>query len=221
VDSQSGATIRALIAPEAWAGPELARRVIYTRSAKEIAMERDEIEQEGSDHVTCFWCRRLHAGQHPLSVCPACMARYSTMRSLEMCGSYPLNDEAIDEQLTRISPGNYALGYLDGEDFTVFYVGRSDSDLRRRLHEWVGLPSRFERYASPAKASWAVHRRDRFPVDAPALDRVINAASDYTRFAYIYASSAEEAYAREWRNYDSFGGSHGLDNDTEPFSAPA
>ena len=141
------------------------------------------------------------------------------MRSLEMRGSYPLNEEAIDEQLNRISPGNYALGYLDGGDFTVFYVGRSDSDVRARLHEWVGVSSRFERYASPAKASWGVDRRERFPVDAPALDRVGNAASAYTRFAYSYARSAAEAYAKEWRNYDSFGGHHGLDNDTEPVSA--
>jgi len=141
------------------------------------------------------------------------------MRSLEMRGSYPLNEEAIDELLTCTSPGNYALGYLDGEDFTVFYVGRSDSDVKERLHEWVGTPSRFERYASPAKASWGVHRRERFPVDAPALDRVGNAASAYTHFAYSYARSAEEAYAKEWRNYDSFGGNDGLDNDSEPLSA--
>lgn len=141
------------------------------------------------------------------------------MRSLEMRGSYPLNEEAIDEQLTCTSPGNYALGYLDGEDFTVFYVGRSDSDVRERLHEWVGTSSRFERYASPAKASWGVQRRERFPVDAPALDRVGNAASAYTHFAYSYARSAEEAYAKEWRNYDSFGGNDGLDNDSEPLSA--
>jgi hypothetical protein len=32
------------------------------------------------------------------------------MRLLEMRGSYPLNKDAIDEQLTRTSPGNYALG---------------------------------------------------------------------------------------------------------------
>jgi hypothetical protein len=143
------------------------------------------------------------------------------MRSLEMRGSYPLDDEAIDEHLLRTSPGNYALGYLDGGDFTVFYVGRSNSDVRRRLHDWVGISSRFERYASSAKASWGVHRRERFPVDAPSLDRVGNTASAYTRFAYSYAGSAEEAYAKEWRNYDSFGGSRGLDNDTEPCSAEA
>jgi hypothetical protein len=126
------------------------------------------------------------------------------MRSLEMSGSYPLSDEAIDEALTRTSPGNYALGYMDGDTFNVFYVGRSDTDLRQRLHEWVGMPSRTENYGSFAKASWGAHRR-----------------RQHTRFAYSYARSAEEAYAKEWRNYDAFGGSHGLDNETQPASAAA
>jgi hypothetical protein len=141
------------------------------------------------------------------------------MRSLEMNGSYPLTDEAIDEALTRTSPGNYALGYMDGDSFNVFYVGRSDSDVRQRLHEWVGMPSQYEAYASPAKASWGAHRRGQLPVDAPALAHVGNAESSYTHFAYSYAHSSEEAYAKECRNYDAFGGSHGLDNETQPVSA--
>jgi hypothetical protein len=88
--------------------------------------------------VSCIWCERIHAGKHPLSVCPECVARYSTLRLLKMRGSYPLNGRAIDEALTRTSAGNYALGYMDGDSFSVFYVGRSDSDVRGRLHEWVG-----------------------------------------------------------------------------------
>ena len=180
---------------------------------------RSEIVQEALPLVSCFWCERLHPGEHPLSVCPACAARYSIMRSLGMNGPYPLSDEAIDAALTRTSPGNYALGYMEGDTFNVFYVGRSDSDVRERLHEWVGMPSRYENYASPAKASWGVHRRGQLPVDAPALGRVGNAESSYTHFAYSYARSAEEAYAKEWRNYDAFGGSHELDNETQPASA--
>jgi hypothetical protein len=179
---------------------------------------RDETRRE---EATCFWCGRLHAARHALSVCPTCAAKSATMRSLEMRGCFPLSATAIDERLTRISPGNYALGYLDGEDFTVFYVGRSDSDVRRRLREWVGTSGRFDRYASPSKAAWGMQGREGFPIDAPALDRVCNAESEYTHFAYSYARSADEAYAKEWRNYDLFGGSHGLDNDSDPFSAPA
>jgi hypothetical protein len=136
-----------------------------------------------------------------------------------MNGSYPLSDEAIDEVMAQTSAGNYALGYMDGDTFSVFYVGRSDSDVRQRLHEWVGLPSRYENYASPAKAPWGAHRRGQLPVDVPALGRVGKAESSYTRFAYSYARSAEEAYAKEWRNYDTFGGRHGLDNEFQPVSA--
>ncbi len=35
-----------------------------------------EIVQEASLLVSCFWCERPHLGEHPLSVCPACAARY-------------------------------------------------------------------------------------------------------------------------------------------------
>jgi hypothetical protein len=141
------------------------------------------------------------------------------MQSLEMNSSYPLTDEAIDEVLTRKSPGNYALGYMDGTTFVVFYVGRSDSDVRQSLHGWVGAPSGYDRYAPASKAAWASRRGGLMPLDRPALGRVGNAETSYTRFAYSYARSAEEAYAKEWRNYDAFGGSHGLDNETQPVSA--
>jgi hypothetical protein len=144
------------------------------------------------------------------------MNQSESLRSLEMSGSYPLSNEAIDAALKRTSPGNYALGYLDGDTFNVFFVGRSDSDVRRRLHEWVDMPSRSENYASPAKASWGLHHRGPLPVDAASLGHVGCAESSYTRFAYSYARSAEDAYAKEWRNYDDFGGSHGLDNETQP-----
>jgi CheY-like chemotaxis protein len=53
-----------------------------------------EIVQEASSLVSCFWCERLHPGEHPLAVCPACVARYSAMRALEMSESYSLSDEA-------------------------------------------------------------------------------------------------------------------------------
>jgi len=184
-------------------------------------MKRDEARHEGLDQATCFWCERLHAATHALSVCATCAAKYATMGSLEMQGCYPLSSRAIEERLTRIAPGNYALGYLDGEDFTVFYVGRSDSDVRRRLREWVGISSPFQRYACPSKAPWGMRGRERSPIDAPMLERVCNAESEYTHFAYSYAPSAEEAYAKEWRNYDDFGGRDGLDNVAEPVPAQA
>jgi hypothetical protein len=151
--------------------------------------------------------------EEPTTTAAACTA----VGTLEMLGSYPLSDEAIDRVLTRTSPGNYALGYMDGDTFNVFYVGRSDSDVRQRLHDWVGMPSRVAKHASVAKASWGVdHRRGSLPVDGPSLRQVGSAESTYTRFAYSYAPSAEEAYAKEWRNYDDFGGRRGLDNEARP-----
>jgi hypothetical protein len=137
------------------------------------------------------------------------------LRALEMSGSYRLSDTSIDEVLSRTSPGNYALRYMEGGAFSVFYVGRSDSDVRQRLHEWVGMPSQYEAYASPAKAAWGVRRRGRPPVDAPALARVGNAESSYTHFAYSYARSAEEAHAKESRNHEAVAGTRGLDNRNE------
>jgi hypothetical protein len=179
------------------------------------------IVRKASPLVSCFWCERLHPGEHPLSVCPACAARYSTLRSLEMNGSYPLSNEAIDEMLTRTSPGNYALGYMDETTFVVFYVGRSDSDLRERLHDWVGAPSRYDRYAPASKAAWASRRSGPMPLGAPALGRVgVGVDSSYTRFAYSYAPSAEAAFEKECRNYDDFGGSGELDNEAYPAWTP-
>ena len=176
--------------------------------------------------ASCFWCASPHPAEHPLSVCPPCVGAYQATRfplgPLQMSGSFSLDDAMIDEAVSRTSPGNYALGYLDDGTFQVFYVGRSDSDVRSRLHEWVGAPSRCRRYASSAQAAWDVHRRRSSPGAAPSLGPVGAAMdSSYTRFAYSYAPSAEAAFEKECQNYDDFGGSGGLDNGARPVSAPA
>jgi hypothetical protein len=143
------------------------------------------------------------------------------MGPLEMNGSYPLNDEAIDAMVSRTSPGNYALGYMDGTTFMVFYVGRSDSDVRGRLHEWVGAPSRYDRHAPSTRAAWGSRQHKRLARQVPALGRVgIGVDSSYTRFAYSYAASAEAAFDKECRNYQDFGASAGLDNEAPPIPTP-
>jgi hypothetical protein len=108
---------------------------------------------------------------------------------------------------------------MDGDSFSVFYVGRSDSDVRGRLHEWVGMPSRDVRYASCAKAPWAVHHRGQLPVGVPIPGRVGNADLSYTHFAYSYSRSAAAAFDKERRNFEDFGGRGALDNQSEPLSA--
>jgi hypothetical protein len=85
------------------------------------------------------------------------------MGSLEMNGAYPLNDEVIDEMVSRTSPGNYALGYMDGATFVVHYVGRSDSDVKRCLHEWVGAPGRTRGTRLPPRRRGDVVLRDTSP----------------------------------------------------------
>jgi hypothetical protein len=184
---------------------------------------QSEIVHEASLQVSCIRCGRLHQGESPLEfhpVCPSCTETYP-MGSLEMSGSYPLSDKAIDDAVTRVSAGNYALGYMDGTTFMVFYVGRSDSDVKQRLHDWVDAPSRSRKYAPSAKAAYGYRHRGPLPLGIPALDRVgIGVDSSYTCFAFSYARSAEAAFEKECRNYHDFGGSDGLDNEAHPVSTP-
>ena len=65
------------------------------------------------------------------------------MSSLGMQGPYELNSATISAVVTRTSPGNYALGTKnDTGAFAVYYVGRSDTDVRGRLISWVGNTKR-------------------------------------------------------------------------------
>jgi hypothetical protein len=43
---------------------------------RDVTDSRSEIVQDASLLVSCFWCERIHPGDHPLSVCPACAARW-------------------------------------------------------------------------------------------------------------------------------------------------
>jgi hypothetical protein len=48
----------------------------------------------------------------------------------------------------------------------------------------------------------------------------MNVDSSYTRFAFSYARSAAAAFEEECRNYQDFGGSAGLDNESVPRPTP-
>ena len=80
------------------------------------------------------------------------------MVALNMNGPYSLTANAIDQEVTQTSPGNYALGYLGDDAFVVRYVGRSDSDVNDRLHRWVGVTKRDSQfkfsYASSVKEAF-------------------------------------------------------------------
>src|SRR5262245_20511871 len=43
-----------------------------------------EVRRLARQRTECFWCGRVHHAEHPLSVCPACTARFRTMPLLEM-----------------------------------------------------------------------------------------------------------------------------------------
>lgn len=79
------------------------------------------------------------------------------MATLNMNGPYVLTRTKVDEIVTRSSPGNYALGYVNDENvFIVQYVGRADSDVAARIKQHVG--ERYKRfkfsYATSPKAAF-------------------------------------------------------------------
>lgn len=77
------------------------------------------------------------------------------MASSGLKGSFPLTDDKINEEVSRTSPGAYALGYVKNESFYIDYVGRSDTDVNDRLHDHVGKYSRFKYdYFGSAKAAF-------------------------------------------------------------------
>lgn len=77
------------------------------------------------------------------------------MASQKMEGPYELKAEKIDEVITKTSAGNYLLGHTRKGEFKVQYVGRSDSDLNKRLKEHVGDYWSFKFcYASSPKAAF-------------------------------------------------------------------
>lgn len=168
----------------------------------------------------CFWCRRPDCIGQATVARPARRAGCAAVRQLDMDGVFPLDHGAIDDAVAHGSPGNYALGFMDGGEFVVFYVGRSDGDLRGKLHDWVGAPSRYAHHSTVAKAAWGGRRRGAYPLPSPTPGRVCDADDGYTHFAYSHAACSEEAHAKEWRNYDAFGGRYVLDNEIDPLPIP-
>jgi len=108
--------------------------------------------------------------------------------SLGMMGPYELTTEKVDEVVTKTSPGNYALGYIDGESFIVRYVGRSDENVNIRLKQWARHREWYKRLGSDV----------------------------YTHFMFSYAKSPKAAFEKECKNYHDCGGKEILDNERHP-----
>ena len=52
-----------------------------------------------------------------------------------MKGPYDFTHERINDYVINNHLGNYVLGYVKNGNFKIKYVGRSDTDINRRLHE--------------------------------------------------------------------------------------
>jgi len=83
------------------------------------------------------------------------MVVYLYMAVPELSGLFALTDEMIDAQVTKESPGVYVLDATSSGPFTVSYVGRSDTNLNGRLHDWVGTYRYFKaRYCGSPKEAF-------------------------------------------------------------------
>lgn len=79
------------------------------------------------------------------------------MARLNMEGPYKLDTNAIDKKITQKKEGNYALGKLnDQEHFIPKYVGRSDSDVGKRIKDHLeeGYTHFMFSYATSPKAAF-------------------------------------------------------------------
>jgi len=78
---------------------------------------------------------------------------------VELSDPVSLSDEKIDLKVTKVSPGVYVLDDTDSSHpFNNAYVGRSDTDVNGRLHDWTGKGYKYFKFAycSSAKAAFEV-----------------------------------------------------------------
>ncbi len=60
------------------------------------------------------------------------------MKSLDMKGPFPLESKEVDDQVSKKSAGNYALGKeREKGNFIPKYVGRSDTNVNARIKDHV------------------------------------------------------------------------------------
>lgn len=77
------------------------------------------------------------------------------MASSNLLGPYELTSNKVDAVVADKSIGAYALGTVKNGVFYIYYVGRSDQDLNKRLKQHVGNYDDFKfEYYDSAKAAF-------------------------------------------------------------------
>jgi hypothetical protein len=71
--------------------------------------------------------------------------------AIQLSGPFAFTPESVDANVSRKSPGVYALGYTNGNTFMIERVGRSDFDLNARLKsdEYKGKYRQFKGWYYP------------------------------------------------------------------------
>ena len=98
------------------------------------------------------------------------MKTYSDVLREKQLHVYRLSKENVDAIVPE-SIGNYRLGYCEGNEFIVKYVGRDDTDIHRRLLEHVSKVKNGEE------------------------------SEDYKYFWFVEQTSSRNAYLRECKDY--------------------
>ena len=83
------------------------------------------------------------------------------MKSLNMGREYQLTSDEINRRIGEEKIGNYALGYVKQDErksFIVCYVGRSDTDLKRRIKNHIGENPKYQYF----KFSYATSAKDAY-----------------------------------------------------------
>ncbi|APW65372.1 MULTISPECIES: hypothetical protein [Arcobacteraceae] len=93
-------------------------------------------------------------------------------RSIGMKSSHALTNQSVDDEITKISAGNFALGYESKSGlFVVQNFGRSDTDLNQEVKNWIGKYKRFKFfYASSPKSAFVKECKNYHAFDKKKLD---------------------------------------------------
>ena len=93
-------------------------------------------------------------------------------KSIGMKSSYALTAKSVDDEITEISAGNFALGFESKSGlFVVQNYGRSDTDLNSEIKNWIGKYKRFKFfYASSPKNAFEKECKNYHAFDKNKID---------------------------------------------------